>query len=238
MKPILILKTGQAPQAIIDKRGDFESWIVASAGLEPDYTLTVSVYLEEALPPLDTISAMIITGSPAMVTDNADWIKRTEKYLTTAMDQGMPVLGICFGHQLIAQTLGGKVDWHPEGREIGTTMVSLTESAGTDSLFASLPKAFPVHATHMQTVTALPEGAHILAHNAFEPHHAVRFGQAVWGLQFHPEFDGDIMTSYIRERAAAIQEEGFDLDFLLSEVSEAPESQSILERFIVLVKSR
>lgn len=236
MKPILILKTGETIPAIADAMGDFEDWIIVGSGLKANKFITVRVHLDEALPLLDEISAIVITGSPAMVTEELAWIKRSEQYVVDAVGLEMPVLGICFGHQLIAQALGGKVDWHPLGREIGTTKVQLSKNTSKDILFADLSAEIPVHVSHMQTVTELPQGSIILGGNDFDPHHAVYFAKNVWGLQFHPEFDEHIMAAYIRERFEAIEGEGLDAGALLAQVGPAQDSLKILVSFALLAQ--
>ncbi|NIQ10109.1 MAG: glutamine amidotransferase, partial [Gammaproteobacteria bacterium] len=72
--------------------------------------------------------------------------------------------------------------------EVGTVEVRLRPEAQDDRLFQTLPARFPVHATHSQSVLALPPGAVHLAENDFDPHHAMRIGSCAWGVQFHPEY--------------------------------------------------
>jgi GMP synthase (glutamine-hydrolysing) len=237
MPAIVIMKTGQTIPAIAARYGDFEDWIISTSGLPASGFLTVAVDGGETLPPLHDTSAVIVTGSPAMVTDDEPWIKAGEQYLREIIDIGIPVLGICFGHQLLAQALGGTVDYHPRGREIGTTSVVLTSAAEEDTLFAGMPAEFPVHVTHMQSVITLPAEAHILAGNTFDPHHAVRFAESAWGVQFHPEFDATIMAAYIRERASRIRDEGLDFERLVAEVLEAEVASSLLRRFAAMAAS-
>jgi GMP synthase (glutamine-hydrolysing) len=237
MPAIVILKTGQTIPAIAVRYGDFEDWIIAGSGQPPSAFRTVAIDEGEILPPLDAVSAVIVTGSPAMVTDDLPWIRAGEQYLRDVVSRGIPVLGICFGHQMLAQALGGKVDYHPRGREIGTTTVALTPAAKDDALFAGLPAAIPVHVTHMQSVTSLPPAAHILAGNDFDPHHAVRFAESAWGVQFHPEFDARIMAAYINERESRIREEGLDVERLAAEVREAEVAAGLLRRFAEIVTS-
>ena len=238
MKPILIHKTGRTIPSIAVDSGDFEDWIIAGMGLPPRQFLTTSVFLDEALPSLSAISAVVVTGSPAMVTEELAWIKQSEAFLLEAVKAEMPVLGICFGHQLLAKALGGKVGWHKQGREIGTTTVELGKGAESDILFAGLPDTFPVHVSHMQSVLEPPSGSAILASNDFDPHHGLCFAKNAWGIQFHPEFNENITSLYIRERYDQIKSEGLDPDVLLSKVEPAPASASILGRFAALVTER
>lgn len=234
MAPILIMKTGRTIAAVADEYGDFEDWIIAASGLPADRFLTVPVHEGEALPDLASVRAVIVTGSPAMVTEDLAWIRQGEEFLRGAVRGDVPVLGICFGHQLLAQALGGRVDFHPRGREIGTTIVTRHDNAGADTLFRQLPQSFPAHVTHMQSVMALPQGASVLAGNAFDPNQAIRFADRAWGVQFHPEFNEFIMAAYLRERYSEIKDEGLDPEALLAAVAPAEEAQALLRRFVEL----
>ncbi|KFA31902.1 glutamine amidotransferase, partial [Xanthomonas vasicola pv. musacearum NCPPB 4384] len=110
-------------------------------------------------------AGIIVSGSAAFVTDRADWSERSAEWLRHAAHQGMPLLGICYGHQLLAHALGGEVDYNPAGRESGTIALELHPPAEQDPLFAGLPPQFPAHATHLQTVVRAPDGAVVLAHS-------------------------------------------------------------------------
>jgi GMP synthase (glutamine-hydrolysing) len=234
MKQTLILKTGSTIPVIAEEKGDFEQWIAIGMSLSNIQTLSVSVFEGQALPDLKSISSIVITGSPAMATEKLEWIDKSEHFILSAIKAGVPVLGICFGHQLLAQAMGGKVGWHPQGREIGTTLVNRSAESSDDPLFKDLPVTFPVHATHMQTITELPSNAVVLAGNEFESHHAVRFARNVWGVQFHPEFDVEIMRRYIEERRAEIDSEGLNSTALLADVCPTLEACLVLQNFAAI----
>src|SRR5690606_38861481 len=116
---------------------------------------------------------------------------------------GQRVLGVCYGHQLLAHALGGRVDDHPAGREVGTVELELDAAGEGDALFGATPAKFRAHATHRQSVLELPPGATVLARSAHDPHHAVRYAPTAWGLQFHPEFSVGIMRGYLQLPAPA-----------------------------------
>jgi GMP synthase (glutamine-hydrolysing) len=134
-----------------------------------------------------------------MVTDNAPWSVRLAQWILSLHEAEIPVFGICYGHQLLARAAGGRIGYHPYGKEIGTVSVRLLPGCADDPVLQALPEAFLAHATHSQTVPALPAGATRLAANAHEPHHAFRLGECSWGVQFHPEYSVDIMRAYIEE---------------------------------------
>jgi len=234
MKPILIIKTGSTLKTVPPERGDFEHWIMAAMRLPEAQFVICDVMAGEQLPTPRQISAVVITGSAAMVTDKLDWSEYTGAFLRQMVDSELPVLGICYGHQLLAHSLGGVVDYHPHGREIGTTEVRLTAAVKNDPLFADFPAEFPVNVSHRQTITLLPEGAEVLAANDFESHHAVRFSKNMWGVQFHPEFAADIMQIYLAEREEILLAEGLNVAELQAKVTLTPVAESLLLRFAQL----
>jgi len=237
LKPVLIIKTGNTVKTAYAKVGDFEKWIIASMQAESNHFEVVEVFKDEKLPGLDEVSGAVITGSPAMVTDELDWSEYTAEWLRQAVLAQLPIIGICYGHQLLAHALGGRVGYHPLGREIGTTKVSPLDESTEDILFAEISDPFAVHVSHMQSVIELPIGVKILASNEFDPHHAVKFSELCWGLQFHPEFEEVAMQSYIEERQEDLTDEGFDVETLMAEIKPTPIARKILTDFYKLIKS-
>ena len=120
MKNIVTIKTGDSIPSLVARRGDFEDWIIAGMGYSHPSAIVVSVYKGETPPDFDLIDGIVITGSHEQVTDRADWSERTASWLVKAVKREIPILGICFGHQLLAYALGGKVDYMPGGPEFGT----------------------------------------------------------------------------------------------------------------------
>jgi GMP synthase (glutamine-hydrolysing) len=238
MKPLLILKTGETMPHLLRRRGDFEAWIIA--GLDTSFRdiTVVAPYRGAPLPAPENFSGVIITGSHAMVTDREDWSERTAKWIPNLIAAEIPLLGICYGHQLMAYALGGSVAAAPLGVEIGTVGISLRPEAANDPLFRHLPRQIKVHASHSQSVVELPPGARILASNSHEPHHAFSIGTAAWGIQFHPEFDADIMNTYIDEFANSIRSSGQDREALRHKIEETPFSRSVLKGFADIILQR
>ncbi|MFN2358266.1 MAG: glutamine amidotransferase [Desulfotignum sp.] len=231
---ILIVKTGDTFADLSGPYGDFEDWIRRGMGAGADQVRVVNASAFEVLPEPGTFSGVVIAGSHAMVTQNLDWSLAVEAWLVPVVTAGIPVLGICYGHQLLAKAMGGKVDFHPGGLEIGTTPISLTPDALSDPLLQGLPPVFNAHTCHSQTVLTLPPGAVNLAENIHEPHHAFRLGHAAWGVQFHPEYTRDIMSGYIRNMSPVIQALGTDPARVRNQVTETPEAGHLLARFASL----
>jgi len=233
---ILIVKTGDTFDALKRTSGDFEDWVRRAMGAA-GASARVHDARGGAPPPPGEADAAIVNGSPANVTERAPWMEETAAWLRDAAARGVPILGICFGHQLLAHALGGTVDWHPGGREIGTVDVELTGEGRDDALLGGLPASFPAHASHSQTVTALPPGAVRLARSGFEPNHAFRVGRAAWGVQFHPEFDETVMRAYVERHRAWLTAAGQDADGIRDAVRPSPGAH-LLARFAQLADAR
>ena len=218
MKTVIIIKAGSTFPTARQRFGDFEDWIIFSIG-GSDILISVANVLEgETLPPVDTLSGVIITGSHGMVTDNETWMQVLASWIPKVLERNIPLLGICFGHQLLAKAMGGYSDYHPKGREIGTVSIKLSPEGRQDRLLGYLPDEFYAHTTHAQTIIKLPEHALNLAANPFEAHHAFRLGDSAWGVQFHPEFSADIMKAYVNEQAVTLLREGHDVAELTAKI--------------------
>ncbi|MEF2155217.1 glutamine amidotransferase [Luteimonas sp. FXH3W] len=230
--PFLIIETGQ-PAGRMKRHKGFPHWIRVAAGLEPDEAVSFNVEQGEILPDhAEGFAGVLVTGSAAMVTDRHDWSERTADWLRQAAHAGVPMLGICYGHQLIAHALGGEVGWLPQ-REMGTVGLQTdADHTADDALFQGLPATFNAQATHLQTVVAPPEGAVVLARSELDDCHAFRWQQHVWGLQFHPEFSRTTMQGYVRARREELQAEGIDHRELHDKVSATPHARQVLRRFV------
>jgi GMP synthase (glutamine-hydrolysing) len=228
--PILIVKTGVTVPELVERRGDFEDWIARGLALGPDRLRVASVFSGDALPDPASLSGVVVTGSSAMVSHRETWSEESAAWLRGAVGSGLPVLGICYGHQLLAHAFGGRVGRNPRGREIGSVEVRLRD-ARADPLLRGLPDRAHFQATHVESVLALPRGAVLLAENEADPHHAFRLGDAAWGVQFHPEFDADVMRGYLEVRRDVLLDEGLDPDALHRSVVDTPQGAVLLRRF-------
>jgi GMP synthase (glutamine-hydrolysing) len=233
-----ILKAGEALPPVRAARRDFEVWIAEGLGVQEDEIRVVSPWSGDPLPDPASLRGVIVTGSPAMVSDCEAWSEASASWLARIVEGDLiPVLGICYGHQLLAHGLGGEVGPNPRGREMGTMEVMRVEGAHEDDLMPDAAR-FPGHMSHLESVLRPPESAILLARTALEPHAALRFGPRQWGVQFHPEFDRDIMQRYVDARREALLEEGFDPDGISDRAIETPESTGVLARFAALANAR
>jgi GMP synthase (glutamine-hydrolysing) len=235
MRRVLVVKTGRALPRTLARRGDFDAWVAAAMGIELASLDVAPVFEGAPLPDPREVAGVVVTGSPAMVSDREPWSVRAAAWLERAVADATPVFGICYGHQLLAEALGGRAGRNPRGREMGTVEVEILPEAAEDPLFAATPRRILAHTTHLETVLELPPGARVLARNELDPCHAVAFAPAAWGVQFHPEFDADVMRGYLEERREALRSEGRDPEALILDTEECLESSALLRRFAELV---
>jgi GMP synthase (glutamine-hydrolysing) len=230
-RPVLIVKLNDTPDDLARRRGELADWIGRGLRLPAGMPAVVDPRGGAELPDPRCLAGVVVTGSPAMVTDCEEWSQRTAGWLRDAVAARVPVLGICYGHQLLAHAMGGHVDYNPNGRRFGTVEVRLLPEAANDSLLSHLPPVFLAQASHSQSVLRLPDGAVPLAASDHDRHHAFRLGRTAWGVQFHPEFDADIVRALTRARAKGLRADGLCPEAILAAVEETPHAASVLARF-------
>ena len=236
---ILILQTGDVPAGIMSgwSVGNFDRMFLDAA----DYggcNVKVVHAQQEALPnDAEPYAGVIVTGSPAMVSDREDWSEAAAAWLRRAIAHGAAVLGVCYCHQLVAHALGGKVGWHPAGQELGTHLVRLTLPATDHPLLAGLPREFPANLAHSQSVLEPPDEAQTLAASDHEPYQILAYSDKVLTLQFHPEFTGTIMQAYV-DYEAARQKDGKPKRpvALGAPVLDTPDARRVLRNFAAAVR--
>ncbi|MDB2236593.1 type 1 glutamine amidotransferase [Halorubrum ezzemoulense] len=137
------------------------------------------------LPDHTEFDGVVVTGSRSSVYWDEAWIPPLVDYVAEAADAGVPVLGVCYGHQVLAEALGGRVAGM-DGFEIGYNEIRRPRD---DPLFEGIDETFTAFTTHGDAVVELPPSATLLAEND-RGVHAFRDGHC-WGVQFHPEYDID-----------------------------------------------
>lgn len=231
MKKIVILKLGTTSPDTIAREGDCDQWMIRALGELPIPVQSIDILGGAALPDIHACAGAVLTGSGAMVTERLPWSEATRNWLQQAYAAKLPIFGVCYGHQLLADALGGHVDYHPQGLEVGTITLQRHAACDGDPLFGNLPTQFYAHATHFQSVLRLPENAVRLLANEHDPHHAFRIGECAWGVQFHPEFTESIMRGYIERRSDIITAQGHNTDALIAQTTATPDASALLARF-------
>ncbi|MFC6837368.1 type 1 glutamine amidotransferase [Halomarina ordinaria] len=165
---------------------------------ELDADLVEYVVSDGQLPPavgVEDVDGVVVTGSRASAYWDDQWIADAAAWLHDAHAAGLPVLGVCFGHQLLARALGGDVA-AMDDFELGYRTVTQTADG---PLLAGLEDRFTVFTSHGDTVATLPPGAEVFAENDYGIH-AFRLGHA-FGVQFHPEYDQEMARAVARGKA-------------------------------------
>jgi GMP synthase (glutamine-hydrolysing) len=224
-----ILVAGEPIARVRAKRGGYAEMVRRAAAGHVDEWLEADLRDGSPLPEPSILAGVVVTGSSASVTERAPWMLRAEDHLRALVADGVPVFGICFGHQLLGQGLGGEVARNPSGREIGTVDL---EILAEDPLIPSAVAPVQANATHVDTVARLPAGARVIARTRLDAHAIVRFAAAAWGVQFHPEMDREVIQEYLDVRRELLLREGLDPDALLEAAADGAAGASTLVRFL------
>ncbi len=163
----------------------------------------------EAIPSLDGYDAMVVMGGPMDVWDEDvhPWLAPEKAVIAEAVRaREMPFLGVCLGHQLLADALGGEVA-AMQSPEVGILDVELTGEGRRDPVIGSAPRSFKALQWHGAEVTRLPPDAVVLARSPVCPVQAFRVGDSAFGIQYHVELTDATVHEWgeIPEYAAALE---------------------------------
>lgn len=152
----------------------------------------------QALPQSVAHDALVVLGGAMNAYEDElhPWLTPTKALLRSAVADGLPTLGVCLGHQLLAVALGGEVNVNPRGRTVGLITLSLSAAGASDPLLAGLSGRDVVQ-YNGDVVSRLPEGATRLATAPDGSVQAARFGPRAWGVQFHPETTPEIFAGWM-----------------------------------------
>ncbi|WP_084633955.1 glutamine amidotransferase-related protein [Maritalea myrionectae] len=201
---ITILQTGLVPEPM---RDDFDTYgtmmqkMLETAGGDFDYEV-VSVVENETLPPIDQVEAILITGSSHGVYDPLPWIAPLKEFIKQAYARHLPMVGICFGHQIMAEALGGHAGKSEKGWGLGRhdyQLVNLPEKLALEASHVS------VTASHQDQVLQAPPEAQIIAKSDFTPFAGLYYpnGPAI-SVQPHPEFDDEFSRTLFTKRKGVV----------------------------------
>lgn len=196
---VLIFETGQPIDTVSAYAGRFPRMFTRLAGrpVTPDVRGTDLVDPAHAQAAVDAADAVLITGSPAMIDEAPPWLDAGVALVQHAVATETPLLGVCFGHQLLVHATGGTVGPNPRGRHMGSSTLTVTRPS---PLFAGLGARFATQLTHRDAALSLGPDTTVLGTAPHDPHHAIRVGQSAFGVQFHPEFDVTVSGLYLDAR--------------------------------------
>ncbi len=195
---IAILETGRPPEALGAVHGRYPDMFRVLLG--EGFSFETFDVTAGALPDPAAFDGAIITGSPAGVYEAHDWIPPLLDWIRTAHGR-LRLVGICFGHQAMAQALGGRVEKSDRGWGVGLhTYEVVLDAPWAQPAAARL--SIPV--SHQDQVVAIPPGARVIAASAFTPHAGLAYGGDAISFQCHPEFSPAFATALVEGRRGRI----------------------------------
>ena len=204
---LTIIETGLVPEPIRGDFGDYPAMfrhMMAGAG---HFTYdTVSVVKGEALPDPADLEGVLVTGSPAGVYDDAAWISLLMDFIRQAAAVDVPQVGICFGHQILAEALGGKVVKSDKGWGVGRHTYDVVTCPAF--IPEACPPAISAAVSHQDQVIALPPGASVIAASDFTPFAGLYYPETpALSFQCHPEFDDTYSAALYTSRRDRLGDE-------------------------------
>lgn len=172
--------------------------------LQQDASLRFLVYPVHqgiALPAAESCDGWIITGSRCAAYDKTDWMQSLSAWIVNAYETQQKVFGVCFGHQIIAQALCGRVEKSPRGWGVG---VAFNRIVRQQPWMASEQPGLDLIVSHQDQVVELPEDATILATSDFCPYFMLQYGDHFLSVQGHPEFTTDYSAALMADRTGRI----------------------------------
>lgn len=209
---LTIIETGLVPLAIRDQFPDYPAMFRqmiarADAGIACE---TVSVARGDALPDPAGLDAVLYTGSPAGVYDPEPWIAPLSEFIRAAAAARTPQVGICFGHQIMGEALGGKAVKSPKGWGVGRHTYEIVQCP--DWAAGTCPAQLSIAVSHQDQVVELPPGAEVIARSAFTPYAGLNYRDfPAISFQCHPEFAPEYAAAlYGARRSGALGEAAAD----------------------------
>ncbi|MEI4472971.1 type 1 glutamine amidotransferase [Frigidibacter sp. MR17.24] len=229
-KRLLYIGNGTKFQSLARLDERFEGW-----GLTLD---RYHAFAGEFPETLDGYDGIFLSGSPHGAYEDIPFINREHDLIREAADKGIPMLGICFGSQILASALCGRNQvFRRDFCEIGYKDLPTTEAVQTDPIAKDLGDSVNMFVWHNDEVRAAHPDMVILAYSDICPNHVWRFrDQPVWGIQGHPEVTAEQAPLWFEENRARMTLDGADVEVLKATAHEAAESKTMISNFVELVK--
>ncbi len=192
-----ILQTGRTPDELREKYGDYDAMFRRLLGGQGFEFVTYPV-LDGTLPAdVHAADGWLITGSKFGVYEDHSWIPPLEDFIRAAYASAVPIVGICFGHQILAQALGGTVEKYSGGWSVGLK----------DYTLEGFPAGAQLLAWHQDQVVEPPADATVAGSSPFCRYAALAYGDKAYSIQPHPEFNSDFVSDLVAARRAVLPDD-------------------------------
>lgn len=203
-----ILETGRPPEELGKTYGDYPEMMKNWLALPESEVLRFAVLDGEIPAAADVADLWVITGSRHGVYEDHPWIAPFENFIRSCRDASVPMIGICFGHQIIAQALGGRVEKSGKGWGLGVHQYDIIPA---NKSLEQLGDTLSLQAVHQDQVVDVPQGAERLARSQFCENAALLYPGFALTFQGHPEFGPAFVRDLLTlRRGTAFPEEIVD----------------------------
>lgn len=239
---VLLLQARSTPDIELQEQNCFQE----RCRVEPHQLISFNLARSKKRPVegmLDGFDAFFIGGAGEFsVAEDYPWMPFALDLVRDAYHRKLPTFGSCWGHQLIARALGGRVEHDASLAELGCHSISLTDAGQKDELFHSFPNTFMANMGHHDRVTKLPEEAVELARNSSQPFEAFRIkDRPMYGTQFHSELDAARERERLhRYRSYYLEELPSEKEFqaVLDDLAETTEVDDLMYDFLILFAAK
>lgn len=206
---IAILQCDDVAQPLRDIHGNYpDMFITLLQGLDDELTFDVWRCHEGEIPTsTDGVDAWLITGSRYGVNDGEPWIEQLSGFIRRLHQERRRIVGVCFGHQLLAHALGGAVRAHPQGWGVG---VSVNQVKEQEPWMQPWKPELNTLVSHQDQVHQLPPQSQVLASSDFCPFYMIQIGDNALGIQGHPEFTKAYSADLMAKRRGRISDDVLD----------------------------
>lgn len=180
-------------------------------------------------PEPNDFDGVVMTGSASMLDEDRPWMRACKRLVNKCLEDKVPYLGVCFGHQVLGAVCGAQIGENPNGRSLGSRLFKITHQS---PIFEALPATLWVQTSHRDVILNDRADFQIIGSADHDQRHAIQVGERAFGIQFHPEWDMDISRGYIEARrdilgeAVAIR--------MMATLNLSPHAPLVVKKFIEL----